>query len=133
MAQIKKILLIEDDLSTNYLHKRVISKSDCDAQVIVHQNADNALTYLKNTSKDHNIPPNLIFLDVNLPGMSGWEFLDEFRILSFPEKEETVIIMLTTSLHPDHEAKAKEYPELNGFHTKPMTLEMFTNILNTYF
>lgn len=133
MAQIKKILLIEDDLSTNYLHKRVISKSDCDAQVIVHQNADNALTYLKNTSEENYVQPNLIFLDVNLPGMSGWEFLDAFRALSFPEKEKTVIIMLTTSLHPDHEAKAKEYPELNGFDTKPMTLEMFTNILDTYF
>jgi CheY-like chemotaxis protein len=73
--------------------------------------------------------PDLIFLDINMPGMNGWEFLDEYNKIMDPTKNSLVVTMLTTSDNPDDKARAKDWKFVSDFITKPLTKEMMEKIL----
>ena len=100
------VLLIDDDEPTNYLNVRIIRKVNCANQIRAVQTAREALNSLRNgdTSKDPANPcsqPDLIFLDINMPGLSGWDFLEAYKRLRIPNEEKAVIVMLTSSPNPD--------------------------------
>src|SRR5882762_2086573 len=99
------ILLIDDDEPTNYYNSLIIEETGYADHVHVVQSGKKALEYLANSAHlpkhgDSCPGPDLIFLDVNMPAMNGWEFLDKYRKL---EKHEVrpVVVMLTTSLFPE--------------------------------
>jgi CheY-like chemotaxis protein len=79
-------------------------------------NSIEALTYLKN---ENQIPPEIIFLDLNMPKMNGWEFLDEYKKLSGAQKAKVFIVILTTSANPDHVKRANKIQDVTDFETKP--------------
>ena len=123
------ILLIDDDEPTNYIHERIINEVDCTEKIVAVQSGRQALDYLKSKADGEHPQPDLIFLDINMPAMTGWEFLEKYRELD----KEQLIVMLTTSLHPDDEEKAKSIPEINRFTNKPLTHEMLQEVLEEYF
>lgn len=98
--------------------------------IIVKTDGSEALYYLKNKSSD--LLPNLIFLDINMPVMNGWEFLDAYEELSDDLKAEVVVMMLTTSSNPDDASKAKEYEVLQDFMTKPLSPEVLLKVIKRY-
>jgi CheY-like chemotaxis protein len=99
-------------------------------QIAIAHSGIEALTYLKT---ENNIPPDLIFLDINMPRMNGWEFLAEYRKLHEKQKARVVVIFLTTSANPDDMRKAKEIEVVSGFETKPLSRESLTEILRANF
>ena len=131
------VLLIDDDEPTNYYNRLIIEETGCANHVQAVQSGQKALEYL--TNSDHYpeygncFPcPDLIFLDINMPAMNGWEFLDKYRAIK-KEKGKTVLIMLTTSLFSEDVLKAKEIPEISGFESKPLTPEVIEKVLKKYF
>ncbi|WP_020533064.1 response regulator [Flexithrix dorotheae] len=124
------ILLVDDDEPTNFLHEMVISDFDCTEKIVSVQDGNEALEYLKSSHKDK---PDLIFLDINMPGMNGWEFLEAYQHLEEKQKVSVVVMMLTTSLNPDDEIKAKKYDLIHGYKKKPLTEEILKEIIHTYF
>jgi len=117
------ILLIDDDEPTNFLNKMTVEQAGCAQYVQVVQSGQEALDYLTASGKHKDtepIRPDLIFLDINMPAMDGWEFLDNYRRLPEEKKAEIVMIMLTTSLNPDDEVRTKDCPEIAGFENKPL-------------
>jgi CheY-like chemotaxis protein len=131
--KLQTILLIDDDQATNFLHKMVIKKTDCANSVKVELNGEAAINYL-NTKQDGKYPsPDLIFLDINMPRMNGWAFLEEYEKLNDGQQGGAVIVMLTTSLNPDDMAEAKKYKEISEFRSKPMTQNMLMDIIQKYF
>ncbi|MDO6492064.1 MAG: response regulator [Cellulophaga sp.] len=133
MNMLKSILLIDDDEATNFLHKMVIKKLNCTNDVIVKTNGQEAIDYLK-TEKDGVFPqPSLILLDINMPIMNGWEFLQEYKKLEENQMAETVIVMLTTSLNPDDKARALGFTQINDFKSKPLTPDGLRDILKSFF
>lgn len=130
------VMLIDDNPNDNFYHQRIISKSNICKDVIIKQSGNDALDFLKQASKEEQpIPPDLIFLDINMPEMNGWEFLAEYNQLDDHLKGKVVVIMLTTSDNPDDLDKAKSLSPipLKDFKTKPLTKEMLEDIMDKYF
>jgi CheY-like chemotaxis protein len=124
------ILLVDDNHDDNVFHQIILKNIDIVNRIDVVLNGVEALAYLK---KENQIPPELIFLDINMPRMNGWEFLEQYKHLAAHQKARVVIIILTTSANPDDIKKAKEIEEVTGFETKPLSEKIMTEILNQHF
>jgi CheY-like chemotaxis protein len=136
--KINCILLIDDDEPTNFLNQMVIENAGCTRHIEIAPSGELALRYLDNSNgsadKNNKYPhPDLIFLDINMPAMNGWEFLKEYDDREDEQKGNTVIIMLTTSLNPDDQLKAKEDSCITGFENKPLTEKKLDDLLRKYF
>jgi CheY-like chemotaxis protein len=127
------ILLIDDDEAINFVHKRVINKLNCTEKIVTVQNGQEALEYLQSDDKGESPHPDIIFLDINMPIMNGWDFLEEYQKLKKDEKGKVVLLMLTSSLNPDDLDRASKIPEVDGFRNKPLSTEMLEVILKKYF
>jgi len=131
------ILLIDDDEPTNFLNRMTLEQVGCARHIQVVQSGHDALDFLMQRGKyanERDCPhPDLIFLDINMPAMDGWEFLARYRELSETQKASIVMIMLTTSLNPDDQVRAKAIPEINGFENKPLKADRLKEILSSYF
>jgi CheY-like chemotaxis protein len=127
------ILLIDDDEATNFLHTLVIEEADIANDIIAVQSGQAAIEFLTSRVSGEYPKPELIFLDINMPGMNGWEFLDAYENLSKEVKNGSVIlIMLTTSLNPDDEIKAHDRGFVNSFLNKPLTVSALNQIIQEY-
>ncbi|MEE4000964.1 response regulator [Tenacibaculum sp. FZY0031] len=133
MKKLHTILLIDDDPATNFLHKLIIEKENCAEHVLCKQSAEEALVYLK-FNIENNIPhPELIFLDINMPKMNGWDFLEEYKKFDKNKQAKKIVIMLTTSLDPNDKEKAKAINQINEFRSKPLTKEKLQSVLTSNF
>lgn len=124
------ILLIDDNNADNYFHQIVLKQMNIAEHIAVATDGVEALDYL---TKEDQIIPELIFLDINMPRMNGWEFLEKYKHLDPKQKAKTIIVMLTTSAHPSDVEKAKRTAEVNGYQVKPLTKEMLNEILEKHF
>jgi len=132
MKKINCILLIDDSPDDNFFHERIIKRCNAAHDVLIQLSAASALEALQPGS-DHSINPDLIFLDINMPGMNGWDFLKEYKHLVQPIPDRRIIVMLTTSENPDDIKKAKDLGIVSDFKTKPITKEMLEEIMNSFF
>ncbi len=128
------ILLVDDDEPTNFLHRRVIEKADCAERIDVAESGREALDYLCGLGRfadpaSRCSRPDLVLLDINMPHMDGWEFMAEYRKLPPEQKAELVIAMLTTSLNPDDEQRARDSGVVDEFMIKPLTVKMMTALI----
>ena len=129
------ILLVDDDEPTNFLNRAALEEAGCAERIEVAQSGEAALSYLRQAGDPgSSYPiPNLIFLDINMPAMDGWEFLEKYRGLPPAQKASIVMIMLTTSLNPDDQVRAGAIPEINGFEHKPLRIDRLKEVLKNYF
>ena len=126
-------MLVDDDHDDNFFHERVIKKNDAANVVIEKETGMAALEYLKSNTADGNTHPDLIFLDINMPRMNGWEFLEEYNKLDKKFQSRAIVVMLTTSGNPDDRIKAEQDKNVADYKTKPLTKEMLEEIINKYF
>lgn len=127
---LNKILCVDDDPITLMLCKKVIAKANFTGEIESAKDGVEALKFfntLNNDSKDGDYP-ELIFLDLNMPIMDGWEFLDEFSKNLSQAFPKTKIIVLSSSVDPKDINKSKNYPMVLDFLPKPITVEMLNNI-----
>jgi len=127
--QLNCILLIDDDEPTNFLNRMTLEQAGCTKQIQIAQSGQEALDFLS----DATLRPDLIFLDINMPAMDGWEFLERYRGLPPARKADIVLIMLTTSLNPDDEKRTRAIPEVSGFEHKPLGQAQLEYLLQKYF
>jgi CheY-like chemotaxis protein len=136
--KLESILLIDDDDASNFINKYEIKKANITDNIVVVLNGREALEYLTNTGKyEGNGPefpkPTLVFLDINMPVMDGWEFLNAYEKLEEGQKAKIIIVMLTTSFNPDDKKRADKIPSISGYKNKPLTKEIISEIVQTYF
>lgn len=123
-----RILCVDDDPITLMLCKKVIIKSSFSNEIITAQNGEEALIYfntIRHAQTKSNEQPQLIFLDLNMPVMGGWEFLDHFSSPEFSEFNTTVkVVVLSSTIDPEDLEKTKQYPIVIDFLSKPITRAM---------
>jgi len=127
------IMLVDDDHHDNFFHEREIKKTSSETIVIEKNTGLEALEYLNSQKEDKNMLPDLIFLDINMPGMNGWDFLAEYEQLDTELQNRVIIIMLTTSDNEDDVSRAKAWRSVSDYITKPLTKEIMENIIKKYF
>lgn len=129
------ILCVDDDPITLMLCKMVIKKAKFSNEIITAKNGQDALNYFK-TAKETNLEnplakrPQLIFLDLNMPVMGGWEFLDLFITEEYADYNSTKVIILSSTIDPDDLEKARKYPMVLDFLSKPISKEMLEYVEN---
>jgi CheY-like chemotaxis protein len=122
------VLLVDDDYATNYIHKHVIKEANFAEHVIVVENGQEALDFLIATDNTTYIRPDIIFLDVNMPIMDGWEFLDFYAELDESLKCKMMVVLLSTSLLPADKLNSEINASIDQFISKPLTVDVLQEL-----
>lgn len=129
MQKLSSVLLIDDDATNNFLNERLLQRLEVADQLLVAETGRDALDLLADTEAT---PPALILLDVNMPGMTGIEFLEQYQSQRQAQIQATVVIMLTTTMDSRDLARINEL-HINGLVSKPLTEEKVDQILQLHF
>ena len=132
------VLLIDDDLGTNFINQIFIKKANIPDNIQTVLNGKEAIDFITNKGKYEKVgnifaQPMLTLLDINMPVMDGWEFLEAYKNLEVHQKGQIVIVMLTTSLNPDDKKRAENISDVSGFKNKPLTLQIIEDIMQKHF
>ncbi|MES2268244.1 MAG: response regulator [Bacteroidota bacterium] len=110
-------LLIDDNYIDNFVTRKILESGNYADNIIVIQSAHDAI----NALRDGSIKPDAIFLDIRMPMMSGFEFLQEYEALDLDNKDVVKIFMLSSSLDPTDMNKSKGNKYVASFVHKPLT------------
>jgi CheY-like chemotaxis protein len=120
-------MLIDDNEIDNLINQKMIEASGITELIYTHTGARSAIEFLKNIEKLDSqldkVLPEIIFLDIDMPLMDGFQFLDEFGSLTEKTREKCSIIMLTSSISPADVNRSKKYDYVQKYINKPLTLE----------
>lgn len=137
MKKVNCILLVDDNPADNEFHIIQLKKAGVCNHIQVVTDGDKALSYIKKSGEsdqpDQYPKPDLIFLDINMPRMNGFEFLEEYQKFDEELKSRGVIVMLTTSLNPDDLNTAMTIKEIRHFKNKPLTVTAIQEIIDKFF
>ncbi|MEP5731934.1 MAG: response regulator [Sulfitobacter sp.] len=122
---IKLAILIDDEEIDQRQYNRILKKSGMVGEVLTFTYADDALEYLKSHP---GLCVDVIFLDINMPRMNGFEFLEAATAEFGDTFAKIVVAMLTTSLNPDDRARAEGFDVVRDFINKPLTVEHVVSI-----
>ena len=136
MKKIRKILIIDDDSTTAFLHKRFLDNMQVAEEVAYMTDPHQALAYVRSnygaesqTTYGHDI----IFLDLEMPGLNGFQFLEELKSNSI-DRSRVSIIMLTASVHPEYKERATTTykNKLDGFTQKPLRADYVNDLVSRF-
>ncbi len=122
-----KYILIDDDPIINLVHKKVIKNNDSEAEITDFISGKKALQYLKNCKDGQS---NIILLDINMPEMNGFEFLDELLKNKNINYNHLKIFILTSSLNVKDKEQATKYPLLKGYLEKPLDIKYLQQLID---
>lgn len=132
MDKLKHLLLVDDDPTTNFFNRHLIGKMDLFEHIHEALNGREALDKILSL-RDQGESPDMILLDINMPIMNGFEFLDEYAKLDDDIRASVVVCMLTTSLAKEDLERSKEYDLLDDYIDKPLYEAKMRELIERYF
>ncbi|WP_264549592.1 response regulator [Flavobacterium sp. N2820] len=132
MKKIEIIALIDDDPAFVFITEKIIEKTNHFKEVKVFDNGLYALNYLKENLNNDTHLPNIIFLDLSMPVMDGWQFLDEYALLEIKNKSKITVYICSSSISPYDITRAKSISDVTDFIIKPITKEKLTEIVSAF-
>ncbi|SIR33526.1 response regulator [Pontibacter lucknowensis] len=138
MKKLSGVLLIDDDDTTNFLNQRLLERMQVTDNIRTFVNGKQAFDYLYNVSNNNYeqtdgnyFQPELIFLDISMPVMDGFEMLDLYERLNPEFRKNIILAVLTTSTHPQDTDAAQKYSA--EYLTKPLTADKVKNLIYKHF
>ncbi|MDF1692165.1 MAG: response regulator [Zhongshania sp.] len=132
-AKLEKIILVDDSSADNYYHQMIIEKARICKTVTSYTLAAEALNTIGSAIKLKQRLPELIFLDLNMPAINGWEFLDRYEGIVPQDLRQPVIIILSTSVNPSDHERAESHPAVSAYCSKPLNADKLQDIVEQYF
>ena len=127
-------MIIDDDDISNFIYRKVIENTHISRQIWDFQQARVALDYLSANLQDPSKLPDLVFLDINMPVLNGWDFLDEYAKNIWPNLPKPVVLcVLSSSVYKEDIEKASNYEQVSEYISKPLTSEHLKDISGKYF
>lgn len=130
VRELRNVMVVDDDDDYNFITEEIFQDMDLKTQLIFKIWARDALDYLE---KNEDRFPDLILLDINMPIMNGWEFLEEYESRNYHLTYPTVIVMISTSVFTEDKVKANSFARVVEFVEKPISEENILLIRDKYF
>jgi CheY-like chemotaxis protein len=128
-----QVLLIDDNRDDNLYHTLVLKALDPATEVISVSSCNEALEFLANLVDSTEPPPDLVLVDLNMPAMTGWEFIEAYGRRGAGLNLQTQLIVLSTTENPDEIRRVELDPRIAGFLSKPLDEATLEGLLATYF
>ena len=125
----KSVAIIDDDKIFQLMIKKTIGQIETLEDVYTFSDGKEAIDYFGIYSSDITMLPDVIFLDINMPNMNGWEFLEAYFLLEPNLAKKSTIYIVSSSIDPDDLLKAKASNEVSDYLVKPLNIEFLTQIL----
>lgn len=126
------VMLIDDNEIDNLINQKMIEAANIADHIYTHTGARSAIEFLRNLEQlekeSKQVLPDIIFLDIDMPLMDGFQFLDEFDKLSEVTKNKCKVVMLTSSINPQDVNKSKKYSYVKKYINKPLSQENLENL-----
>lgn len=129
MGRLKSVLLIDDDPATNFYNKVLLERSKRLREVNVATDGKEALEILARLKSNDNLP-DMIFLDLSMHGMDGFEFLDQYRGFPEEDKSKTLLLVLTSSELQADKIKLESYSEVRSVILKPISKLVLLSLMD---
>ncbi len=134
MKKLGSILLVDDSEADNFIHTRRFERMEIADEVIVRTNGRQALDYLHTRRPDGTYPrPDMLFLDINMPVMDGWQFLEEYSQLPPERRASVTVAMLTSSVGDADYSRAYSFSVIDAHEAKPLGKDKIRALLHQYF
>ena len=130
MKKIDLACIIDDDPIFIFSAKKLMELADFCKGFIVFHNGKEALNHLNAIISSNEELPDVILLDLNMPVMDGWEFLEEF--IKIKSEKEITIYIVSSSIDPNDINKAKSYNNVNNYIVKPVTIDSLKSVLQNH-
>lgn len=125
----KSVAIIDDDKIFQQIIKKTIGQIETIENIYTFSDGKEAIDYFGIYSSDVKMLPDVIFLDLNMPNMNGWEFLEAYFLLEPNLAKKSTIYIVSSSVDPNDLIKVKASNEVSDYLVKPLNIEFFTQIL----
>lgn len=132
MKKIDTLCIVDDDSVFQMLTKMIIEKTQLVQKIKTFGNGKEAITFLDSVKDQPELLPELILLDLNMPILDGWGFLEEYLLLKPGIGKKILIYVVTSSIDPKDIQRAQAISEVTDYLVKPVTQDKFVNLLNAF-
>ena len=122
------LLVIDDDDINIFIIKKIVEKADLNINMVSKGNGQQAIAYIKDLIANQEQFPNLMLIDINMPIMNCWEFIEAYQMLNVQQNVDMYI--LSSSVYENDIEKTKSYPLVKGFISKPLSIDRLKELVN---
>lgn len=123
------VALVDDDKIFRLTASKTIAIASLTDKILQFENGEDALIFLKENASNLSELPDYIFLDINMPYIDGWMFLEDYQILKPALKKDITIYMVSSSIDSRDVSRAKEHADIRDYVIKPVSTEKFIELL----
>lgn len=123
------LLVIDDDDINIFIIKKIIEKTGYNVDMVSKSNGRLAIDYLADIAQNEELFPQLILIDINMPILNGWEFLEAYQKLSINKRVD--MYMLSSSVYENDIERSRTFTAIKGFISKPLSIDKLSELLKS--